>query len=151
MESSVRADVGFTLTMGHAWTWEFTIASGYSHPIKSKVIITTWTGRYQSGDSITISLGNSDGDSKLLNLNGQIGRTSNLGKEKASVRKTQVAFVHRHISLQTKFHPKIAETEINRRRNDKICFIYMLNVTFKNSLKLDCVSTLPKRKYPRVF
>lgn len=37
------------------------------------------------GDSMTISLGNSDGDDKLLNLNGQVGRTSNLGKEKATV------------------------------------------------------------------
>ena len=61
------------------------MASGYSHPIKSEVVITTLIGTCQNGNSITISLGSSDGVDKLLNLNGQIGRTSNLGKERATV------------------------------------------------------------------
>ena len=47
------------------------------HPIKSEVVKTTLTGTCQIGDSITISLGNSDGVDKLLNMNGQIGLTSN--------------------------------------------------------------------------
>jgi len=76
-------------------------------------VVIALTGTYQNDDSITISLGNRDGDGKLFNLNGQIGRTSNLGKERAAV----LGKYRLHLYIGT-FHLRLtAETDtlINKR------------------------------------